>query len=251
MDYLQPSMTDKDVVDLIKSKISSKTPFALTRFGDGEIFILKRNGSSSFLQRSLSRWGYKYPEQINDFYTTSGNILINAFIKSDVVGLMNKDNNIPNLNYNDWKMDKTFFKFLDLNIESLKICNHLVSRSKELGSVNGVKNIVQGNDFHIISTNVSEMKRKKLNEVFGVNIGYTEHSKEVNFDNRGDFIKNFINIKEDIVFLGTGLQKDYGVILRDEYGKICIDMGATMDAWSGIISRPWFNKGSIQDYLLI
>jgi len=164
---------------------------------------------------------------------------------------MNKDNNIPNLNYNDWKIDKTFFKFLDLNIESLKICNHLVSRSKELGSVNGVKNIVQGNDFHIISTNVSEMKRKKLNEVFGVNIGYTEHSREVNFDNRGDFIKNFINIKEDIVFLGTGLQKDYGVILRDEYGKICIDMGATMDAWSGIISRPWFNKGSIQDYLLI
>ena len=58
-------------------------------------------------------------------------------------------------------------------------------------------------------------------------------------------------IKEDVVLLGVGLQKDYGVILRDEFGKIAIDMGATMDAWSGIISRPWFNKGQSQEHLLL
>ena len=53
------------------------------------------------------------------------------------------------------------------------------------------------------------------------------------------------------MLLGVGLQKDYGVILRDEFGKIALDMGATMDAWAGIISRPWFNKGQSQEYLLM
>ena len=50
---------------------------------------------------------------------------------------------------------------------------------------------------------------------------------------------------------GVGLQKDYGVILRDEYGKIVLDMGATMDAWAGIHSRQWFHKGGSQEYLII
>ncbi len=51
--------------------------------------------------------------------------------------------------------------------------------------------------------------------------------------------------------MGIGLQKDYGVILRDECGKIAIDMGATMDAWAGIKSRAWFKEGGKQDYLLL
>lgn len=248
---LHPNLTDIDTVNIIKKKIKTKTPFTLTRFGDGEIFILKKNASDGFLRKYLPLWGFKYPEDINDYYTSWGSVITNAFIKSDVVGLMNKNNNIPYLNYSDWVLDKNFFSSTKLDTDSLKICNHLISRSRELGSVKGVKNLIQGNDFHIISPNVPIMKEKKLDYVFGVNVGYTEHSNEVNYKNRDDFMKNFKNIKEDIVFLGVGPQKDYGIILRDEYGKICIDMGATMDAWSGIISRPWFNKGSIQDYLLI
>ncbi len=81
--------------------------------------------------------------------------------------------------------------------------------------------------------------------------GFTHHSQGVNFRNRDEFLKSFEKIKEDVVLLGVGLQKDYGVILRDEFGKIAIDMGATMDAWSGIISRPWFNKGQSQEHLLV
>ena len=43
--YLNPSLTDLETVKLIKEKIKSNTPFALTRFGDGEIYILNRNAS--------------------------------------------------------------------------------------------------------------------------------------------------------------------------------------------------------------
>ncbi len=251
INYFQPNMSDAEVVMLLKDRISSKTPFALTRFGDGEIIILKRKGSHSFLSRTMNNWGFKYPKEISNFYESWGEVLKKSFTKSDVVGVMNKNHNLPGLNFSDWVLPKDFFNTTDFNCDKLKICNHLVSRSNDLGSVEGVKNVIQGNDFHIISSNVSIMKQKKLNEVFEVNIGYTEHSKNVNFDNRDEFIKKFKDIKEDIVFLGVGLQKDYGVILRDSYGKVCVDMGATMDAWSGIISRPWFKKGSIQDHLLI
>jgi len=251
MKNLHPFLTDIETVNIIKEKIKTDTPFTLNRFGDGEIFILKRNGDDSFLRKNLPLWGFKYPEDINEFYDVYGDIIKRSFTKSDIIGLMNKNNNIPYLKYDDWVISKELSETLGANTENLKICNHMISRSKELGSVNGVINIIQKNDFHIISTNVSIMKRKKLNEIFGVNIGYTEHSNDINFNNRNDFIEKFKNIKEKIVFLGVGIQKDYGIILRDQYGKICVDMGATMDAWSGIISRPWFKKGNIQDYLLI
>ena len=66
-----------------------------------------------------------------------------------------------------------------------------------------------------------------------------------------ELTQRLLNKEKDVVLLGVGLQKDYGVILRDEFGKIALDMGATMDAWAGIISRPWFNKGQSQEYLLM
>jgi hypothetical protein len=59
------------------------------------------------------------------------------------------------------------------------------------------------------------------------------------------------NIKEPVVLLGIGLQKDYGVYLKENYGKIALDMGATLDAWAGLFTRPWFQQGGIQSYLTI
>jgi hypothetical protein len=51
--------------------------------------------------------------------------------------------------------------------------------------------------------------------------------------------------------LGIGLQKDYTTILKNDFGKISLDMGSTMDAWSGIYSRPWFREGNTQEHLVI
>jgi hypothetical protein len=41
--FLTPNISIVDTVQLIKEKIESKTPFALTRFGDGEIYILNNS----------------------------------------------------------------------------------------------------------------------------------------------------------------------------------------------------------------
>mgnify|MGYP001338749873 CR=1 FL=1 len=259
-EYLHPSINDNTLVEILKEKVRTNTPFALTRFGDGEIFIINKNAREKFLIKNLNLWGYKYPSEINSFYNDCNRVLKNAFIKSDIIGLMNKDWAFGNLShsasqlrsfYRAWSINTDIVKGMGLNPEKLKICNHMVSRSRELGSIQGFKDIIQGKDFHIISPNVELHKSKNLEKFFDVNIGYTHHPHSLNFNNRKEFISNFKNIKEDIVIMGIGLQKDYGVILRDECGKIAIDMGATMDAWAGIKSRAWFKEGGKQDYLLL
>lgn len=252
--FLLPSLTDKDTITILKNRIINGTPFTLTRFGDGEIFILNRNASNEFLVKNLREWGYKYPEQIDDFYNDANKVLQNAFVKSDIIGIMNPNDKVTKkIGYNKkvWSLDNKTVESFGISPSDLKICNHMISRSPEVGSVKGFKDIIQGNGFHIITSHSESMKRKNLDELFEVNITYTDHPSNINFNNRDEFVDNFKNIKEQIVIMGVGLQKDYGVILRDKHNKISLDMGATMDAWSGVISRPWFRKGQLQDYLII
>ena len=252
-DYLHPFISDEDVVNTVKDKIKTKTPFALTRFGDGEIYILNRNASNGFLVKNLNEWGYNFPSEVDNFYNDANKILINALINSDYIGLMNRNCDIVSIGYSEskWSLKKDLIENFGTNPNKLQICNHMISRTKLFGSVDGFRDIIQGNDFHIITSHSESMKRKNLDELFGVNITYTDHPMDINFNNRDEFIDNFKNIKEQIVIMGVGLQKDYGVILRDLHNKISLDMGATMDAWSGIISRPWFNSGNKQSYLVI
>lgn len=252
-EYLHPNINDDEIIEIVKDKIKSGTPFALTRFGDGEIYIINRNASNLFLKKNLNEWGYNYPNQIKDFYDDANLVINNALLKSDVIGLMNRHCEIVSIGYSPitWSIKKNTIESLGIDPENLQICNHMISRTYNFGSIHGFKDIIQGQDFHIISTNTNQIKTKKLEEFFGVNIGYTYHDPNINFNNREEFINNFSNIKEKIVIMGIGLQKDYGVILRDNFGKIALDMGATMDAWAGIKSRPWFNKNNTQSYLLL
>ena len=251
--YITPNKTIEETVEIIKSKISTKTPFALTRFGDGEIYILNRSGGGSFEEKNCKLWGYEYPQEVNQFYDDAGKIVKNAFVKSDIIGLMDPKTKIVSVaySYNVWSIEKFKAELWGTDLKNMKVCDHMIARSRQLGSIESMKNILNGSAVNIVSPNVEELKQRKLENKLEVEVGFTNHSHSINFRNRDEFLKSFENIKEDVVLLGVGLQKDYGVILRDEFGKIVIDMGATMDAWSGIVSRPWFNKGNMQEYLLV
>lgn len=255
--FLEPFISDTEVVKIVKEKILSKTPFALTRFGDGEIFILNRNASEHFLIKNCREWGYDYPTQVNNFYNDANKILIDSLKSSDMIGLMNKNCNIISPNFfqhnsiHQWTIQKSLVRSFNIDPNNLQICNHMISREKIFGSANSFKDIIQGQDFHIISANTNKLKSKNLSKIFDVNVSYTQHNFNINFNNRKEFIDNFKNIKENIVIFGVGLQKDYGVILKKQYNKIALDMGATMDAWASIYSRQWFQKDSLQDYLVI
>lgn len=251
--YIQPNLSDEQAVSMIKNKIQNEEPFAFTRFGDGEIFILNKKSYPEFEKKNCREWGYKYPEEIQNFYDDGAAIIKNAFINSDLIGIMDKNCKIVRINYSPstWSIQKSTISSWGITPENLNICDHQLSRQKIFGSISGMKEIIGGRDIHIISSNVEMMKNKNLSQLLGCDVSYTFHPMDINFNNRSNFISEFSEIKPKIVLLGVGLQKDYMTILKNEFGKISLDMGATMDAWAGIYSRPWFSKGNTQDYLII
>ena len=127
----------------------------------------------------------------------------------------------------------------------------MLSRHKEFGSVEGIRDILQGKSVNIITPHKNILESKNLSNLLQTEVKITEHPFSINFNNRDEFVQNLKNIEEPVVLLGIGLQKDYGIYLKENYGKIVLDMGATLDAWSGLITRPWFHKGNRQSYLMI
>lgn len=251
--FLTPNLSINDTVEIVRNKIKDKIPFALTRFGDGEIYIINKTKNENFIKRVCREWDYKYPQETDEFFNDAIPILKNAFLKSDIVGLMDPHTKVVKIpySYDTWSLEKQKIELWGKNPRELKICDHMISRSAQFGSTNAMKSILNGASVNIISPNTDLLINKKLEEKLGVSVNFTTHNLNVNLRNRDEFIKSFEKIKEDVVLLGVAIQKDYGIILRDNFGKVALDMGATMDAWAGIISRPWFQKGQVQEYLLM
>lgn len=252
-DYIYPTISNQTAINILKEKINKLQPYSFTRFGDGEIYILNKKSYPSFEHRACNEWGYQYPSEVKQFYNDAYIIIQRALKNSDLIGIMDPSCSIVNLNYSPtiWSIKKQVLNEWGIDLESKQICDHMLCRSEEFGSTDSMKHILNGKSVNIISPNTELLKQKNLCDKLNTDVTFTQHDKTINLNNRSEFIKSFKHIKSDVVLLGVGIQKDYGVILRDEYGKIAIDMGATLDAWSGIISRPWFNQGNLQDHLVI
>ncbi len=252
-EFLHPNISDDESIKIIKNKIDEKKPFAFTRFGDGEIYVLNKKSYPEFEKKNCKEWGYKYPEEVSNFYDDGNKIIKDAFIHSDLIGLMNKNCNIVKINYSPktWSISKSTISSWGIDPNHLKICDHQLSRQKKFGSVEGMRDILNGNSVHIISTNTQLLESKNLSNLLQSEVTFTFHSPEINFNNRDEFLKGFEKIKSDVVLLGVGLQKDYTTILKINHNKIALDMGATMDAWAGIYSRPWFRNGGLQEHLIV
>lgn len=251
--YLSVNTPNEDAVNLIKNSILNLKPFAFTRYGDGEIYSLNRNLPENVKKRACLNWGYIYPQEIDLFYSDVEKILIDSFVGSDLIGLMDKNCDIVKINYSPriWSIEKSKVLSWGVNPNELNICDHQLSRQKLFGSVDGMKNILQGNSVHIISRNTNLLQQKNLNKLLDCEVTFTHHPQEINFNNRESFLKDFEKIKSNVVLLGVGLQKDYTTILKIKHNKIALDMGATMDAWAGIYTRPWFKEGGLQEHLII
>jgi hypothetical protein len=252
MEYIQPNITISNTVEIIKDKIHNEIPFSLTRFGDGEIHIIKNTGSIDFQKRVCDEWGYSFPSQLELAYSEIRKVLIESLIKSDIIGFMDKNTpTLPNnfFNPNDWSLEKTKLIDLGIDLKSVLICDHMIARSKEVGDINNFKKILNGKDLHIISPNKTKLESNNLSKILECNVSITNHPNTLNISNREKFIQDLSKIKEPVVVYGTSILKDYGVYLRDNFGKVTLDLGATLDAWANIVSRSWFNHK--QNYLLI
>ena len=252
--YLQPNLSIDETINLIKEKIRTNTPFALSRFGDGEIRLLNRNSPIEHQKRSCKNWGYSFPSEVNYLYDDTKLVVLNAIRNSDVIGIMDKNNDIAKSIYyteSVWSISENYLKENDVNVSNLMITDHMISRTKEFGKPDNFKEILQGKSLNIISPNTELLKSKNLSKLFDAEVTFTHHPNNINFRNRKSFIESFKDIGSEVVLVGCGIQKDYVSYLKYNHNKIAIDVGAMLDAWAGLLTRPWFQSGGKQDYLVL
>jgi hypothetical protein len=130
------------------------------------------------------------------------------------------------------------------------VADHLVVRNKYFGDVNNFKELLQDKTCCIISPNTEHLNRN-LSPIFGNQVSFFNTPMKINISDRTKLIENIKKINSDVILFGCTVGgKDFSTILRD-CGKVVIDYGSTLDAWSGIISRSSFMKGEIYEHCVI
>ncbi len=243
--YLEATLSNEQVAERIKLCIKNQTPFCLSRMGDGEIYILNDNAPDSLKQRIANLWGYhvsEYPKMRQKYVEQ----LLTTIRETDILGIMDF-NNVENINRKFYKhiWSLPISKLNKLNVPEPVCCDHKLPRSKLFGDPNNFKHIICGEPINIITPNKS-LDIDKLSNILQTNVSVTLIDND-----REKLINKTRDIKENVVLYGVSITaKDLGVILKKQ-NKIAIDFGATLDAWAGIQSRPWFKDGNIQEYCVI
>mgnify|MGYP003134647535 CR=1 FL=1 len=252
MSYLKPNISNQKFSEILKYHISENKPLSMSRFGDGEIMFIKRCLPLRLKSQFCSRWGYK----LNDFKIGENLVLeiLNRSLRdTDILGFMNSKNDIcKSLNgckKEIWSLPKEKITSLGRSKE-IMVCDHQVSRSKELGNLNNLKNIINGNKICLVSPRTKTLKNIKLENILDCEINFINVPYEYKLTDRDKVLSYLENINENIVILSLGLLgKDFPSYLANQKGKIALDFGATVDAWAGIKSRPWFDN--LQNHCLI
>jgi len=252
-DYLNINVNIEAALSLIKDKIVNKIPFAFTRYGDGEIRILNNRGNIEFKHRIAKRYSYAN-ENWSAAYKDARNILVDTLNHSDLIGLFDNNGILKGkmkVNKHDWSLKKTHLKSLGIhNVDNFMICDHQLPRGKSLGNIYQFKKILNGNSLCIISPHTDKLQ-KNIGTILEADVSYMKWPMPLNIKNRIHLFKELDNIKSDVVIFGVSQGgKDIGTYLKT-HGKVCLDFGATLDGWAGIISRKWFNSDGVQHHCVI
>ena len=252
-DYLEPNIDKYDAINIIKNSIEDDKSFLFTRFGDGEFWIIKEELNDIRLNRIKNEWlvnDNNYKKILKKVRSD----LIECFNNSDLIGIMGRNHNEygVSINYdpNTWSIKSDLAK--KIGIHNSKITDHMLSRSNEIGNVNNFKKILNGRPIHVISPNTDFFIKNNLSKILDCKITYTKITRKPNsvIYNRENLLKNLDKINENIVIFGCGAGgKFIGSYLNKNHNKICLDFGATLDAWANKNTRSWFK--STQKYLKI
>jgi hypothetical protein len=273
MGIVTQNTTDSELVFAIKNSIRNLTPLSVVRCGDGEMHILK---SLSDIEKgdqlvhhhatclNLARdyvWRCPVHSPISagnkpiacDCYLNvkdhinwrdnAREIISYAIKHADYVGLT-----VPGMNPRYYTISSNVLNRYGIN-HNLKLISSLFPREKIFGSLASFREIIQGNDIHIVTSNVDRFYSNNIQEKLGVNITYTSisgkpaHSKEIRELVKSDLQRTAAKI---ILFGGGYAIKDLIPWSSKEFGKISIDVGSTLDAWSGYKSRIMYEKPEFQ-----
>lgn len=248
--YITKTLNNHETISIIKEKISSREPFCLSRFGDAEIMILRHSATDSLKQKICSYWKYNIDEwqQINSMLK---DIINFAILNSDINGFLFSPDEIgekckASVRPEHWLLTKEEEHNLNSS-NKIKYCSHQITRREALGDPNKAKGIFQNNNIAIIHPDIEGMQRNKIHELLNCDIEYIK-----SYNDRGKMLSILPKINSQIVLYGCSIVgKDYGAIMKNEYNKIAIDYGATLDGWAGIATRPWFSPGMSQQHCLI
>jgi hypothetical protein len=167
-------------------------------------------------------------------------IISDAIKNSNYVGL-----SVPGMNPRYYTISSEVLSAYGINTNQLRIISSLFSRERIFGSIESFREIIQGNDIHIVTSNVKGFRDNEIGKKLGVNITYTDisekpaHSKEIRELVKSDLQRTAAKI---ILFGGGYAIKDLIPWSSKELGKISIDVGSTLDAWSGYKSRIMYEK---------
>ncbi len=252
--FLQPNVQELKFINYLQTAIKEKRGFSVVRFGDGEIQFLKKQLSPPVEER-IHR---------GDFYKTTSEaiecankILYYCLTNTDFIGVMDFDNIIFKRlrdTKTSWGIPHSLLS--DLNRKKrIKVVDHMIFRDRIFGNPKNFKKVINGERICIVHPFVDKMKDNGLEKILQTKIRYIKTpyliSMKTEDQNRMSLFNKLDSIEENIVLYGCSIRaKDIGCYLASR-NKIALDYGATLDAWAGVISRGWFNKGNLQEYCLI
>jgi hypothetical protein len=249
MGYPKHNLSDDDFIKILTQKIKERQPLSFTRFGDGEIYFINNNVPKLIEDQLKVTWGY---DDMNLAKKDVLEIINQGLTDSDIIGLMDPNNDISknmSFSYETWSIKKDYLN--KIRSKPLLIADHMITRGPLLGDIYKFTEIIQSNDIAIVSPRAELLKNNKLEEILGVNVNYVNVPMGMNLTDRSDIFKKLDSINELIVLYGCSINgKDFGSYLSNR-GKIALDFGATLDAWSGLITRKWFSETGLQNHCLI
>lgn len=244
-----------DVIAILKQSIAERKPLALCRFGDGEFCFINHRSTPSILKQFCKNWGFQYPKEISVARNMFLPILVRGLCGADLIGILDpKCRVLKGHSYKPEVWSSSLRNIQALGIASpqdLKVFDHQLTRSKAMGSPQGMAALLNHEPVHILSCRTKALQRNRLDLHLATKVTYTQVDSKLSLSqaNREWLFKKIDEIKEFIVLVSLGpLGKDLPVLLKAK-GKIGIDLGATVDAWASVASRPWFR--SIQKHCWI
>lgn len=263
----------KNLIKRIKHCIQNGLPLSVVRCGDGEFHLIKNAsdfktpghlkvhyGSINVILKRNKIWECpNHPGNVdrstkkpcscflkkyeNDPVALKWKDMMKAYVidaikNSNYVGL-----NVPNKLEAFYGIDESILQRHGVNTDVLVNIDSLFSRSKDFATLPKMRQMIDGNDVHIITNNVKAFIDTGISKKLGCNVTFTDISSDRAYKLR-DVIKQDIS-KTDakiILFGGGGAIKDLIPWAAKNYGKVAIDVGSVLDPWSGTPSRIMYDK---------
>ena len=272
MNIIEQNTSDIELVQAIRKAIKHKQPLSVIRCGDGEKHILKNVDDFAGEQQKLTHhhslcliqwreniWKCKTHAPVNptalkpntcscyiqspiseEWRRSARGVIQYAIKEADYVGLT-----VPGRNAHYYTITDNILQRYGIEYNKLKTISSLFPREELFGSLENFKSMIQGNDVHFVTPNVQRFKAGNIEDVLGVNVTYTDISGKETWhsDVRQRIQTELRNVSAPIILFGGG----YGVKslipwVAKEFGKVGIDTGSIIDAWSGLQSRHMFMK---------